>query len=230
MNENQCLRLVVLKSTSSVPLGVRLWCCFKAHVLEKANVLASFQLALTETAFRGNMRPILRKYGPVELRRGSRTARRLERDSLAVLWRYYCCILDPQSPIRIAPSGGGLGLFARRRLVDPLPKELFGAIAGVEDNDFDVLVEGGYPSLYQTGGVSGILFGPMSLVNHSCRANFRFSNLISRGRPDGFDGFGIIRLKSKKKSGFAENEQILVNYGMRKRNFQCECDSCRDGN
>lgn len=220
----------MLKASCSVPLGVRLWCCFKAHVLEKDVVRASFQTPMPETQFRQKIRPILRKYGPVEVRGGSRTAQRLERDSLAVLWRYYCCILDPRSPIRIGPSGRGLGLFARKRLDSgKLPKELFGAVASVSNSDFDSLIDAGYPSLYQSASEGGILFGPMSSVNHSCSASFRFSNLIPRGRPDGFDGFGIIRLKLKnRKVDFVpENEQIMVNYGMRKRNFECECNECR---
>lgn len=229
MNENQALRRVVLKSTNSVPLGVRLWCCFKAHVLEKDPVRALFQVALSETRFRQMMRPLLRKYGPVELRGASRTARRLERDCLGVLWRYYKALLDPLSSIQVGRSARGLGLYARKQFeASRLPKEVFGAIASVEDDDFDALVGAKYPSLYQTGRTSGILFGPLSLVNHSCGAKYRFSNMIPRGRPDGFAGFGIIRLKGKNRNTnvLTKDDELLVNYGMKKRNFECECDEC----
>lgn len=225
MNENSALKRVVLRSSSSVPLGVRLWCCFKAHVLEKDDVRAAFQVSLSETHFRRLMRVVLRKYGPVELRGPSRTARRLERDSLGVLWRYYLAILDPASSIRVGCGARGLGLYAKKRL-EPgrLPKEMFGAIASVGEEDFDALVDAKYPSLYQTG----ILFGPLSLVNHSCGAYFRFSNLIPRGRPKGFDGFGIIRLKltSHMVKFVSAGSEIVVNYGMCKKNFDCNCDKC----
>lgn len=73
----------------------------------------------------------------------------------------------------------------------------------------------------------GILFGPLSLVNHSCAASFRFSNLTSRGHPEGFQGFGVIRLKEKdKRKRIEESEEILVNYGMRKKSFVCCCPEC----
>lgn len=198
-------------------------------MLEKDAVRASFQVLLSETAFRKKMRPILRKNGPVELRGGSRTARRIERDCMSVLWRYYLALLHPGSSIRIARSERGLGLFSQQGFdASLLPKELFGVVASLSEHDFDSLVESEYPSLYQTGGVSGILFGPMSLVNHSCGAHFRFSNLIPRGRPEGFDGFGIIRLKLKNHNfkSVSAGGEILVNYGMRKKNFDCHCDEC----
>lgn len=229
MNENQALRRVVLSASNSVPLGARLWCCFKRYVLEKPLVRATYEVPLTETAFRQKVRPVLRKSGPVELRGGSRTARRLERDSLGVLWRYYLCILDPASPLRLESGARGLGLYARRRLdTQKLPKELFGAVASLDEPDFDMLVDAKYPSLYQTGKVNGLLFGVMSLVNHSCGATIRFTNLIPRGRPEGFDGFGIIRLKSngKKRTWIEPSQEILVNYGMRTKGFVCECESC----
>lgn len=96
-----------------------------------------------------------------------------------------------RSPLKVAMSDRGLGLHARKA-VDQLPKELFGLVAQVDEDDFDALVEAKYPSLYETGQMTGILFGPLSLVNHSCAASIRFSNLTPRGHPEGFEGFGVI--------------------------------------
>jgi len=239
MNENIALRRVVLKASSSVPLGVRLWCCFKKFVLEKSHVRAGFEVALSETHFRKKMRPLLRKYGPVELRgngnvrRSSSTAKRIERDSLSCLWKYYLSLLHPvKAPLKVANDPHhGLGLYARKPL-DQVPKDLFGLVANVDEEDFAALVDAKYPSLYETGHVMGILFGPLSLVNHSCAASFRFSNLTPRGHPEGFEGFGVIRLKGKgnlkqrKRPLFDESDEILVDYGMRKKGFVCSCQEC----
>ena len=101
MNENKALLKVVLKSSNSIPFGVRLWCCFKKFVLEDSSVRSSFEEAeLSEKEFRKKMRPLLRKYGPVELRSSlssAATAQRIERDSLACLWKYYLCLCIQQA-------------------------------------------------------------------------------------------------------------------------------------
>ena len=164
------------------------------------------------------------------------------------------------SPLKVTEGDRGLELRTRNQPLDSLanpPKELYGLVAQVSEEDFDALVEAKYPSLYETGGsVMGILFGPLSLVNHSCAAKFRFSNLTTRGHPEGFEGFGVIRLKDKRggkvgtgttrgtKRGGARGrsqkrdreehveeeegggEEILVNYGMRKKGFICSCPEC----
>ena len=184
---------------------------------------------------------MLRRSGPSEVRGSTSTARRFERDCLSVLWRYYLALLSPDSPIRIGVSAqpsSGLGLFARRELdTAHLPKEVFGAVASLDDEDFDLLVDAGYPSLFGTGGsVNGILFGPLSLCNHSCSAPFRFSNLIHRGKPEMFEEFGIIRLthshhravprKRRKITTLEPSDEIVVDYGMSKKQFQCACGGC----
>lgn len=144
MNENESLRRVVLRASNSIPFGVRLWCCFKKFVLENSSVRASFETLLTELQFRKKMRPICRKYGPVELRDGSATAKRIERDSLSCLWKYYLSLLHPSSALKVigsSDSDRGLELHVKEPLdaTANLPKELFGLVANLAEADFEAL-------------------------------------------------------------------------------------------
>jgi hypothetical protein len=231
------LRKVVHRNVHSIPLGVRLWGWWKRTMIEDSGVRASYEAVMSETQFRQKIRRALRRSGPTEVRGSSRTARRLERDCMGVLFRYYLALLSPDSPIRIGASAGGrgLGLFARTKLsVRSLPKVLFGAVASLDAEDFDTLVEAGYPSLYGTSTVDGLLFGPLSLCNHSCSSPLRFSNLIHRGKPEMFEHFGSIRLKARSATRRHQKEltiqpstEILVNYGMSKKDFVCQCRACR---
>jgi hypothetical protein len=235
MEEKKVLRKVIHRNIHSIPLGVRLWGWWKRTFIEDAGVRAS-EKVMSETQFRQKIRRALRRSGPIEVRGSSRTARRFERDCMGVLFRYCLALLSPDSPIQIKVSAGGrgLGLFARTKLsVRSLPKVLFGAVASLDAEDFDTLVEAGYPSLYGTSTVNGLLFGPLSLCNHSCSSPFRFSNLIHRGKPEMFEEFGIIRLKPRnvtrrqqKDLTIQSSTEILVNYGMRKKDFVCQCRAC----
>jgi len=227
MQENKALRHVVLRCNNSVPLGVRIWTFFKRFILEKQHVRRQYRKELSETLFRAKIRRLLRRNGPIEARKNATcrgTSRRVERDILRVLYKYYKVLLCPKSPVCVGETKRGLGLFAQRDIT-ALPRELFGAVAVLSDQDFSQLHVAEYPSLYG----HGLLFGPVSLCNHECHCPFRFSNPISRGKPTLFEGFQIIRLKTRRKTLLVKKgDEICVNYGMGKSRkwFRCQCNRC----
>lgn len=67
--------------------------------------------------------------------------------------------------------GKGLGVVAKERFeisAESLSETLYGTLEVVtkkQDAFWNRLVEGGYPSLYDAGGVRGLLIGPLSLLN-----------------------------------------------------------------
>jgi hypothetical protein len=175
---------------NSVPRAVSYWLFFKRHILERADVRVRFQQAeppLDEDGFRRLVKTAAnpRKWGPsfCRQRRGTsaKTAKRNTNDMLAVLWRYYEALLHPASPIYVADSTTGLGVFARRTVrVDAgstlFTSHLWGVPFQVSEDDFAELHASKYPSLYRKpNGSAYILCGPLALVTHQCCAPLAFS-------------------------------------------------------
>ena len=216
-----------------MPFGVRLWVIFKHWVLEDESERARFeQLSTEESSFREEMAKVLRRRGPAEVKGDTTTMRRLRRDSVGVLWSYSKALLSPKSLLKVegqVGQGRGLGLFMRRdaKLRD-LEDSLFGLLGRVDQKDLDTLIENEYPSLYEGNAIGGaILFGPMSLLNHSCDTKICFSN--PKANPD--TGFETISLLDpgdlSKKRKLKKGQEILVNYRMAKKDFNCVCGACR---
>jgi hypothetical protein len=175
----------------AVPLPVSYWLYFKRAILERPQVRALFASAsppLDPARFRALVKKEANpaKWGPSFCRKGrgrpESTVRRITSDMLVVAWRYYEALLHPASPIYVAESrhASGLGLFATRTSRVAVgrafaPAQLFGICFGVTEEHFDALKSVGYPSLYWNDAMPSILYGPLSLVNHECKAPLRFS-------------------------------------------------------
>jgi len=74
-------------------------------------------------------------------------------------------------------------------------------------DDVNKLKQNGYPSLF----MNGILFGPLSLVNHECRVARRFTNTFTH-KIYGFEEMRVVRIK-KQDGGWKKGKEITVNYG-----------------
>jgi hypothetical protein len=169
-------------------LPISYWLFFKRAVLERPQVRALFaKQPLYPDSFRALVRekanPAM--WGPSFCRKGRRpeaTVRRSTNDLLAVAFRYYEALLHPDSPVYVAESkrSGGLGLFAKGVVKVTAgqafaPSHIFGVLFGVTDEHFTALEAAKYPSLYCDDAMPGIFYGPLSLVNHECKAPLRFS-------------------------------------------------------
>lgn len=176
-----------------LPRAVVYWLFFKCRILERPAVRAQFERepALDVAGFRQLVKKLAnpQKWGPSFCRgqrrgKSAKTAKRNTNDMLAVLWRYYEALLHPGSPICVAESEtvGGLGVFARRQRSAAVKAEgdvlleshLWGVVFEVNEEGFAQLQGCHYPSLYQ-GRHAYIMGGPLSLVNHECKAPLAFS-------------------------------------------------------
>jgi hypothetical protein len=197
MEESAKLKQAREKVTIPVPLPVSYWLFFKRAILERPSVRELFTEApLDRASFRALVRRKANpaKWGPSFCRKwrskSEHTVRRMTSDMLAVVWRYYEMLLHPDSSVYVAASErtGGLGLFARRsaRLKAGgalFSTHLFGICFGLTEEHFGALEAVSYPSLYR----DSILYGPLSLVNHECKAPLRFSlpRKVDADRPRG---------------------------------------------
>ena len=228
MNENKALVRVLQQKSHSIPLGVRYWTFYKGTVLEKEAVRERVRGA---AVFKEAMKPYMKRspFRPSR-KRSRRTCDILNRDMLNVASEYHKVVMDPEVPWEVCNTDFGLGLYAKRDFewTATHSKMLFGAVCDISVEDFLKLQEDHYPSLFSSQ-VTGILFGPASLLNHSCSAQLSWSRPTKRGPPSqSFEGFLCLRVKgrSKKKVKFAKGDPITVKYGMRKKDFTCECESC----
>ena len=243
MKENAALSRVMKLKDHSIPLGVRYWIFFKTVVLENSQVrkeVCARKTKLSLEEFRELMRPLLNRspFRP-STRRTKASCDRLNRDMVRVIFEYYKVLLIRDLPweVRSAGDDEGLGIFAKRKLEwnAECSKMLFGVVASVSQEDFDAISNGSdggktnYPSLFDshvTGG--GILFGPVSLLNHACDAELKLGNPTTRGTPELFEGFSCLRLKFPEKRSvvFERGQEICIQYGMTHKNFRCKCRKC----
>lgn len=231
--ETKALKQVIRRADCSVPFGVRLWIIFKRWVLEDEQQRKHFEkLSMEEKRFREEMAKILKQRGPTEVKGPTPTASRMRRESVGVLWGYAKVLLSAASLLKVEGQFGqarGLGLFMRREAkLKDLDDWLFGLLGEVDQKDLNTLIENGYPSLYEGSKIGGtILFGPMSLLNHSCETAICFSS----PKPRDLYEFETISLKDptdpSKKRKLKKGKEILVNYRMANKDFDCECGSCR---
>lgn len=105
-----------------------------------------------------------------------------------------------------------------------IPSELVGLLANIDDSDeWRCLVESGYPSLWEG---QRVLFGPLSLLNHSCEAALQWKNPSYRGMAHTLlQGFATVRVKLKPGYALQAGKELLVRYGDQLW-FHCECSRC----
>jgi hypothetical protein len=104
----------------------------------------------------------------------------------------------------------GLGLCAKGELVlqskgnqSTIPS-LTGQLVHVKSKKFEKLSAAGYRSLLSGNGRQGVLIGPVSLLNHSCKESQLF-----------LSSSYTVQLKclSRVRRKFRDGKQILINYG-----------------
>jgi len=229
--ENEALIGLLRRKSHSIPLGVRYWTFYKKSLLENDAVREKFtNKDLTFDEFKTRAKRLLRN-SPARRNRHTKNWRNtLDRDLLKVLYVYHKSLLAANVPWTVQRAANqGLGIFAKRafRWTTGDSKALFGIVCGISEDDFTELRERKYPSLFSSRNTgSGILFGPASLVNHSCSAQASWSAPCKRGVPELFEGFNALRLKMPPNTPFKMGEEIHVKYGMRKKDFDCNCEKC----
>ena len=224
MEENKALKHVVTKFGHSVKLAIRLWASFKINFLEKHQSRMEFDCtSYTADEFRELTNRILGRSGPSEVRPKES---RLRGFAFKTWFKFYEQLLHEDSSVQVIQTENGLGLAAR---ADRELSALSGYYLKLEDVDFEKLKRANYPSLYK----SGILFGPLSLLNQDCGSKLKFGEAAFKSQPAGFEEFGVVRLKDirprKRPAIMKKGEEILVNYGMgRSKGFECKCKTCRN--
>jgi hypothetical protein len=241
MNETDALIGLLRRKNHSIPLGLRYWLWFKRQILHKNAVLSLFANKKLELEDFAVLIRRLMKGVPTRSRRNKSKKWKdtLTTDMIKVLYRYHKALLNSELDWIVKEGKRGLGVFAKRKFVWTADhsKLLFGIVCGVSADDFAVLCEKKYPSLFTSRNTGdGILFGPACLVNHACDAQLKWTAPTKRGVPELFEGFEALRLKErnpkKAKKGvvFEKNEEITVTYGMSRKDFMCECGKCMQKN
>jgi hypothetical protein len=206
MNENAALSGLLKRKKHSIPLGVRFWAFYKSAVLENASVRDRFadkHLSLEE--FQTLIKPLLKNSPSRKWKRSKKWQGRLDRELVVVLYAYHKSVLAANVPWTVkTTASNGLGIFAKYgfNCTAEHSKTLFGIVCDTDSDDFTVLHDNKYPSLFSSRNTGdGILFGPASLFNHSCEAMLRWSAPSTRGVPELFEGFNALRFKAKAKEG-----------------------------
>jgi hypothetical protein len=230
MKENDALRPVLQRKQHSIPFAIRFWCFFKKNVLEDPStreLYASHDPSLSEEQFRESIRPLLKEKGPKCARGQSSSAAFYHRVGFDALYQYYVETLSPQSLIVVKETddGRGLGLFLKRDVSHvELANWIRGYVVKLWPADYELIVDREYPSLF--AGES-ILFGTLSLVNHSCDARSPIFGNPTKHVHDAFEGLQGIRLQFKCARNYICGEEIVVNYRCDNNGFNCLCQTCQ---
>ena len=132
-------------------------------------------------------------------------------------------------------SHGGLKIVGRRNVkVEYLI--IMGFFFVVSESEYALLVEAKYFSLFKSYKKKlGILFGPLSLMNHKCKHIMFLPDPCRSVRGKAMledDIYLITKLKCEDdEMGLNADKEWLVNYfpsGTKPAWFSCICDSCRD--
>ena len=127
----------------------------------------------------------------------------------AACWLWYKELSLAPVQVKAFPRYG-LGLCAKDKLIlesngkqSSIPS-LTGQLVRVKVKTFDKLCASGYRSLLRGRGQQGVLIGPISLLNHSCKESQLF--LSSKYTVK-------IKCLSRVRRTFNDGQQILINYG-----------------
>lgn len=240
MEELRILHPFLNRKENHIPRSLFHWLYFKRHILEKESVRARFEeVALDLQGFKElvtkEANPL--KFGPSFCRRKSeKTTSRNIQDLMLVIWKYYQALLHPSSPVYVAKSAlGGLGLFLRRDVeraskkggaLIPFGVDLWGVLFEIPEEEFTSLQELHYPSLYNTHMIMG---GPVSLMNHRCKARLRFTG-AKQVHLEEFQGMKAVYVCSEAGYFGKKDQELTIDYlsGGKGTFFgdKCACDSC----
>jgi hypothetical protein len=140
-------------------------------------------------------------------------------------FNYYRATLSPRLNFEVKETESmDLGLFAKENCDT---STIWGILYYLDDPTTQHLLDKNYPSLYTAPTTldTAVLCGPLSLVNHHCKAKSGFSKPISRvpqGFEDWFGGFNSLWISHSIKVN--KGEEILVKYCENKElKFECKC-------
>lgn len=183
--------------------------------------------ALSDDQFRESISPLMEERGPKCARGRSASAGYFRRIAFAALYQYYVESLSPAAliDVRETADGRGLGLFLKRDVnhID-LAKWIRGYVAKLWPSDYELVSQREYPSLFFG---DCILFGTLSLVNHSCDAKAPIFGNPTKHVHDAFEGLQGVRLQFKKARSYLQGDELLVNYRCGRSSFECMCDVCK---
>lgn len=143
------------------------------------------------------------------------------RELVSITYQYYLSLLAPTSLMEVKASTiprAGLGVFLKENL--PLSRNesllsstLFGLPLELSKSDYEELVQCGYPSILCGYRKRFIIIGPLSLVNHSCRAPLQISLLESPSDiAEEFLGMPTVHLIARKELSILKGSEVFVDY------------------
>lgn len=167
----------------------------------------------------------------------SRNIRELLSQGPLITYQYYLSLLAPSSVIEVKASTipqAGLGVFVKENLQmsrneSLLSSTLFGLPLEISKSDYEELVQRGYPSILRGYRKRFIIIGPLSLVNHSCRAPLQISLLESPSEiAEEFLGMPTVHLIARKELSILEGSEVFVLWWYRKTGeissvWRCVC-------
>lgn len=212
-----------MKPSRKVPNSLFAWEWFKKHFLanEERRILL-INSSLSKQEFIDCIKRIISF--PSELpsycriRGGSRTAETVTRSRSKLLnlcYSWYLQSLHKDSEFYVAPSlNKGVGIFSRnnKSIQSMKPLVINGELCHLEEITLSNFLEQNHPSIYN----ESILYGLVSLINHSCLSNFRF-----KGRKN-----LKVQNVGEKSQKILKDEEILVNYFDDEKCKFTECPKC----
>lgn len=249
-SEYGSLQALLKRKRHSVSRAALYWLYFKRHLLEKEDIRTLFQgqPCLSKVDFREllfstrDCHP--QRHGPRFCRVSKEDTRAKNiRELISITYQYYLSLLAPTSILEVRNSTitrAGLGVFLKEnhqlsRNEGLLASTLFGFPLELSKGDYDELLESGYPSILRGYRKRFIIIGPLSLVNHSCRAPLQFSLAESPvDMAEEFLGMPTVQLTARKELSILRGSEVFVDYfgGTAKREGSqvfgdiCACKSC----
>jgi hypothetical protein len=210
--------LHILRSRGSFSSSLEAWFVFKSEILEKVSV----------------------RHAPKEVAVLCACVRFVHSDEAAVMRKYieyyWDITLGPDLSVGVDDDviRGGLRLISKENKVHIVEDlNVMGFLFSVTDEEFALLEEAKYPSLFNGGSNKrGILYGPLSLMNHSCLGDWVFSNPTVRNNKNVLEGGLFIWRYVISRQPEVERicgDELLVNYfpeGEVPTWFNCICSKC----
>lgn len=250
--EYRVLEALLKRKRHSISRAAQYWLYFKRHILEEEDICKLFQARplLSKEEFRELLVSTRdcspERHGPRFCRVSKQDTRaRNIRELVSITYQYYQTLLAPTSALEVKTStitGAGLGVFVKENLQlsrneSLLPSALFGLPLELSKSDYEELLQSGYPSILRGYRKRFIIIGPLSLVNHSCRAPLQIS--LSESPVDiaeEFLGMSTVQVIARKELSIQKGSEVFVDYfgGTAKRERSqvfgdiCACKSCTE--
>ena len=235
MKESEILGQYWKRKKTNIPFPdwpIKVWLFFKTYLVEDSNIRSWMEKRPFQNyvEFRNFITPIVVSNGPRGTRGNVKFSAPDRSELITICWFYYNLLLEPTLPFRVKESAvGGVGLFWKQsgelildeKLVTPTAlSSLVGFLIEVPDDIFSELQLLNYPSLY---GENFILIGPLSLINHQCKALFGFSSPLQKSDFVLFLNIPVVKLRLISEAHeVVEGTEIFAQYSHEKPAW-CKC-------